>query len=169
MGKFCPYCRPSKNVSIRVNYTAIAAAFTDRGMLAPEIHQLSDIHKRFAVVLSPRRTGKMAGTHYKRVMPARGFGRSYYIGVSAGYAKFVRYGTAGNGNGYIMARPPRLMELRPRPFSWFAPGNPKRFQAVVHGQEEQGNWIGAAGAEAMVWFGLGSSKYPGIANAANLR
>jgi hypothetical protein len=162
MGKYCPLCRGGRNASIVVHYERIAEAFTDRGMLAPEIHDLAGDHLSFAKQLSPKRTGRMAGSHYKRVMPAVGYTRKYFVGVSAGYAKFVRFGTAGNGTGYIVPKRGEMLELRPRPYSWFAPDNQGRFRQYVMGQKAQRNWLALAGSEAMAWNGLGSARFPNL-------
>jgi hypothetical protein len=161
MGKYCPGCTGSGgNVKIRVNYAAIAKAFTEAGMFAPEIHELAAIHLKLAERLSPKRTGRMAASHYKRVMPAKGFTRDYFVGVGAEYARFVRYGTAGNGAGYIFPKTHAHLILRPAPYSYFGVNNPGRVQSKVHGQKAQRNWLGLAAGEAMAFMGLGRPRFP---------
>jgi hypothetical protein len=151
-----------------VYYERIAFAFTDAGMLAPEIRELADVHLKFAKVLSPSRTGRMRREHYKHIGPAKGFSRPYYVGTHATYARFVLLGTAGDGAGFITPKKGKELELRPVPYSYFAPGASGRFRTMVRGQHHQDNWLRQAGAEAIAFFGLGRARFPGIAQAAGL-
>jgi hypothetical protein len=162
MGRFCPLCRGSGNVKTTVHYDRIAAAFTSRGMLNPEIQDLASDHLSLAKMLSPVRTGRMRNNHYKRVMPARGLHRDYHVGTRAGYALFVLGGTAGDGTGYITPKKGKELELRPQPYSWFKVGSPGRFKTRVKGQKHQENWLAIAGSEAMAYNGLGSSRFPNM-------
>jgi len=146
----CPLCTGAAGgLRVRVDYVKIMSEFTDRGMFGPDIRDLASEAEHLARMYSPKRTGKMRDWHYRNIQPARGYTRDFFIGNRAGYAKFVADGTKQNGAGYIMAKPPKLMELRARPYSRFAPSDPRRFRAVVHGQKGQGNWIRQAVGDAI--------------------
>lgn len=158
-GKFCPGCRGSGNVRIIVHYERIAAAFTDRGMFAPEIHELADLHLKLAKQFSPARTGRMRREHYRWIEPAKGYTRKYSVGTRARYANFVLGGTKGNGTGLIFAKDGGELELRPMPYSYFKASDEGRFRESVHGQAAQENWLKTAGSEALAYFGLGKSRF----------
>lgn len=143
----CPKCTGSGPVKHSVNYFAIADAFTERGMFAPDMRALKNEWERVARVFSPKRTRRLERAHYSVILPPRGYTRSIFVGNRMGYAKFPAFGTKGNGTGYISAHPPGMLELRPVPYSYFKASDPRRFQAAVRGQKEQGNWIYDAGKE----------------------
>lgn len=163
---FCPQCKGgTANVRIVVHEERIMAAFTDRGMLAPEMRELKDLHVKLAKMLSPVRTGRMRNNHVGTMLPAKGFGRSYSVGTRARYAHFVIGGTAQNGTGYIYPKGEEL-ELRPIPYSYFIPSAPGRFRDRVKGQRRwqdihamPNHWLAMAGSEAMAYFGLGTSRF----------
>lgn len=166
---YCPQCRGgSANVRSVVHYERIMAAFTDRGMFAPEIRELKDLHLKLAKMLSPKRTGRMAAAHVATLLPAKGYGRSYSVGTRARYANFVLGGTAGNGTGYIHPKGGEL-ELRPIPYSYFIPSSPGRFRDRVKGQAKQDNWLAIAGSEALAYFGLGRSRFPNAVSKPKTR
>lgn len=162
MGKFCPQCRGRGNVKTVVHYERIAQAFTDRGMFAPEIHDLANDHLKMAKFLSPKRTGRLSASHTRRVMPAVGVTRNYFIGTPVRYALFVGAGTAENGAGYIYPKTEPHLILRPQPYSYFGVDNPGRIQSRVKGQKAQGNWLAMAGSEALAMNGLGRSRFPNM-------
>lgn len=144
-----------------VYYDRIAAAFTDAGMLAPEIRELSSLHLKLAKDFAPKRTGRLKRLHYKWIGSAKGYGRTYYVGTKAPYAIFLR-GTAAGGAGRIFPKNHKELELRPIPYSWFRGDSPGRFKTSVQGQppHEQRDWLKLAGAEAMAYYGLGRSRFP---------
>ena len=137
--RFCPGCRGGAYTRTRVDYARIMADFTDAGQFGPEIHALARQTQNYAEKLAPRRTGRMAKQHYRNIPPPRGYERYFFVGNRAGYAKFVRNGTANNGAGYITGNG-GPMELRPIPYSWFRPDSPGRFKDRVKGQKAQ-DWL----------------------------
>lgn len=140
----CPNCNGTAGPGrIAVHYERIMAAFTDAGIFGPDIHALSREIRDVAEVTAPKRTGRMAKAHFINILPPRGYQRTFYVGNRMGYAPFVLGGTAGKGTGFIDAKPPRLMELRPIPYSWFRADSPGRFRAQVRGQEPN-NWLNMA-------------------------
>lgn len=146
--RFCPGCRGNSYTRTQVHYARIMEAFTDRGILGPDIRDLAREVEALAVKYAPKRTGRMAKEHYRVILPPRGYERDFYVGNKAGYARFVRGGTAGDGTGYITATGPGPMELRPIPYSWFRPDSPGRFQTQVKGQKGF-DWLGMALRDAV--------------------
>lgn len=140
----CPQCKGGGGYTRTVvHYDRIMQAFTDRGMLGPDIRDLARETQQLAEVYSPVRSGRMKKLHYRRVNPARGYTRTFVVGNTAGYARFVRGGTAQNGAGYIYPTRGAQLELRPAPYSYFAVGDPRRFQDRVKGQKGF-DWLGMA-------------------------
>jgi hypothetical protein len=123
-------------------------AFTDRGILGPDIRDLARETQRLAEAYAPVRTGRLRGAHYRTILPPRGYTRDFYVGNKMGYSNFVRQGTAGNGAGFINAKGPGPMELRPIPYSYFRPDSPGRFRMQVRGQKGN-DWLGEALRDAV--------------------
>jgi len=141
----CPLCNGSGTLGrTRVRYAAIMDAFTDRGIIGPDILRLARATEEEGRRLSPVRTGRMRNLHYRVVLPPRGYERDFYVGTKAGYAHFVIDGTANKGAGFIRPTNHKELELRPIPYSWFRPDSAGRFQKQVRGQkpqrDERGRW-----------------------------
>lgn len=136
--RFCPGCVGGNYGRVRVDYAKIMNDFTDRGQFGPDIHALARATENFAEKLAPKRTGRLKKEHYRRVMPARGYQRDFWVGNRAGYAKFILGGTRP-----VITGRDGPMELRPIPYSWFRSDSPGRFKEEVSGQKAY-NWLGLA-------------------------
>ena len=156
----CPNCTGNGVARTKVHYHRIMEAFTDRGLFGPDIRDLARETQDLAEIYAPVRTGKMKKAHYRVILPPRGYTRDFMVGNKMGYAPFVQHGTKGNGTGYIMAKPPRMMELRPIPYSWFRPDSPGRFQAAVKGQKGF-DWLKMAMIDAVKFRMKNSPRRPG--------
>lgn len=143
----CPGCQGGGYTRTKVHYARIMEAFTDRGILGPDILSLARETEDMARKYSPVRSGRMKALHYRVVMPARGYERDFFVGTKAGYGRFVRGGTAGDGTGYITGKT-GPMELRPAPYSYFGVNDPRRFQDRVKGQKSN-DWLGRALRDAV--------------------
>jgi hypothetical protein len=145
--RFCPGCRGGDYTRTQVHYGRIMDAFTDAKMLGPDILTLAREVEEEAVKRAPKRTGRMAKQHYRNVPPPRGYERWFWVGNRAGYARFVRGGTAGNGTGYITGKVDGpfggVMLMRPAPYSYFGVDDQRRFQESVKGQKAN-DWLGLA-------------------------
>jgi hypothetical protein len=148
--RFCPGCQGGGYTRTKVHYGRILEAFTDKGMFAPEIRMLARQVENLAVKYAPMRTGRLKGQHYRVILPPRGYTRDFYVGNKAGYARFVRNGTANEGTGFIYARPPKMLALRPAPYSYFGVNDPRRFRTHVRGQKGF-DWLGMALRDVMNW------------------
>jgi len=86
----CPLCNGSGTLGrTRVRYAAIMDAFTDRGIIGPDILRLARATEEEGRRLSPVRTGRMRNLHYRVVLPPRGYERDFYVGTKAGYAHYT--------------------------------------------------------------------------------
>lgn len=174
MPRYCPLCNKggSGNGRWGVNLVEIEKAFSDAGMLAPDIRDLANDHLTEAIYLAPVRTGRLKREHYKWIgVPPGNFTRSYYVGTKAEYARFL-LGTAGGGAGFIYPKRGKFLEIRPAPYSWFSPretsawGKVNRFKEKVRGQPRhpKADWLAEAAEEAFALNGvsrLGGYK-PGL-------
>jgi hypothetical protein len=145
--RFCPGCRGGGFTRTQVHYNRIMEAFTNNGIFGPDILTLAREVEQEAVKEAPKRTGRMAKNHYRSVPPPRGYERWFFVGNRAGYARFVRGGTAENGAGYITGNEGGLyngvMLMRPAPYSYFGVDDTRRFQRQVKGQKAN-DWLGRA-------------------------
>jgi hypothetical protein len=161
MGKYCPLCNnKGKNFRYRIDEAQIRASFRDGGIVADDFSSLMRLHFLEAKSGAPVRTGRLRALHYSKMGPATAApARSYYVGTTAGYAKFLQ-GTAGGRSGRIRGKAAGkyngFMLLRPIPYSWFRPDSSGRFQKEVSGQNKhyKADWLIDAAKKAFVLKGL---------------